>query len=65
MLLNLSGHEARVAHTGPDGVAAAITGYGQDSDVERSKEAGIDHHFLKPIDPCQLRQLLANAKKQE
>jgi PAS domain S-box-containing protein len=41
----------------------AITGYGQEPDVKRSKEAGIDHHFLKPIDPAQLKQVLANAKK--
>jgi len=102
LLLHLMNHEARVAYTGPNGVAVAkewrpdvvlcdiglpgidgyevarqirrlpgmakalivaITGYGQDPDVQRSKEAGIDHHFLKPIDPAQLKRLLANAKK--
>jgi PAS domain S-box-containing protein len=41
----------------------AITGYGQEPDVKRSKEAGIDYHFLKPIDPAQLKQVLGNAKK--
>ena len=44
-------------------VLAAITGYGQDTDVQRSKEAGIDYHFLKPIDPAKLNQLLAHASK--
>lgn len=44
-------------------IVAAITGYGQDSDVQRSKEAGIDYHFLKPIEPAKLKQLLANAGK--
>jgi PAS domain S-box-containing protein len=28
----------------------ALTGYGQDEHVRRSKEAGFDHHLVKPID---------------
>ncbi|MEN0036809.1 MAG: ATP-binding protein [Cellvibrio sp.] len=28
----------------------AITGYGQDSDRAKAKEAGFDHHLLKPVD---------------
>ena len=28
----------------------AITGYGQDEDIRRSREAGFDHHFVKPVD---------------
>ncbi len=28
----------------------ALTGYGQPSDVARGKEAGFDHHFVKPLD---------------
>jgi PAS domain S-box-containing protein len=28
----------------------ALTGWGQDSDRERSRDAGFDHHFVKPID---------------
>jgi PAS domain S-box-containing protein len=47
-----------------DALLVAVTGYGQESDVQRSKEAGINYHFLKPIDPSQLQQLLANFKKQ-
>jgi PAS domain S-box-containing protein len=103
LLLNHLGHEARVAHTGPEGVASAkqlppdvvlcdiglpgmdgyeasrqirrlpgmadalviaITGYGQESDVQRSKDAGMNYHFLKPIDPFQLHQLLADFTRQ-
>ncbi|HEY7330498.1 MAG TPA: response regulator [Gemmataceae bacterium] len=102
LLLNHLGHEARVAHTGPEGVDSvkqlppdvvlcdiglpgmdgyeasrqirrlpgmanalliAITGYGQESDVQRSREAGMNYHFLKPIDPFQLHQLLADFTK--
>jgi PAS domain S-box-containing protein len=29
----------------------AVTGYGQDEDRRLSKEAGIDHHLTKPVDP--------------
>lgn len=39
----------------------AISGYARDPDVQRSRETGIDFHFLKPIDPAQLRKVLANA----
>src|SRR5215469_14468132 len=40
----------------------AITGYGRKDDVQRCKEAGIDCHFLKPVDPLELKQLLAKAE---
>ena len=36
----------------------AVTGYGADADLERAAQAGIDHHFLKPIDLAALRHLL-------
>ena len=36
----------------------AITGYGQDADRRRSREAGIDHHLVKPVAPETLRELL-------
>jgi PAS domain S-box-containing protein len=36
----------------------AITGYGQTADRERSKEAGFDHHLVKPVDPVKLQHLL-------
>jgi DNA-binding response OmpR family regulator len=28
----------------------ALTGYGQAEDFDRSREAGFDHHFVKPAD---------------
>jgi CheY-like chemotaxis protein len=34
-----------------DTLLVALTGYGQEEDIRRSKEAGFDHHFVKPIDP--------------
>ncbi|MBI4499602.1 MAG: response regulator [Gemmatimonadetes bacterium] len=38
----------------------AVTGWGQEIDRQRSKAAGFDHHFLKPVDPGLLRRLLAS-----
>jgi CheY-like chemotaxis protein len=39
-------------------VLVAITGYGQEEDRRRSREAGIDHHLVKPVAPETLQQLL-------
>jgi len=38
----------------------AMTGYGQPEDRRRSREAGIHHHFVKPVEPMVLRNLLAD-----
>ena len=37
----------------------ALTGYGEQQDKERAREAGFDHHLVKPIDPDRLQKLLA------
>jgi CheY-like chemotaxis protein len=97
ILLEVLGHEVRVAYTGPAGVEVArewrpdvvlcdiglpgldgygvarelrlnpttarvrllaLTGYGQEEDRRRSREAGFDHHLVKPADPDELRKLL-------
>jgi PAS domain S-box-containing protein len=42
----------------------AMTGYGQDSDRELSREAGIDHHLVKPVAPQKLQELLATLPRQ-
>jgi PAS domain S-box-containing protein len=42
-------------------VFIAISGYGQDEDRRRSKEAGFDHHLVKPIDNNALLTLLSQA----
>jgi signal transduction histidine kinase len=36
----------------------AVTGYGQESDRQKSREAGFDHHFVKPIEVPKLLELL-------
>jgi PAS domain S-box-containing protein len=40
----------------------AMTGLGQDDDKRRAREAGFDHHFVKPVDPVGLVQLLATVR---
>ena len=37
----------------------ALTGWGQEHDRQRTREAGFDGHLLKPIDPAVLEKLLA------
>jgi CheY-like chemotaxis protein len=37
----------------------ALTGWGQEEDRRRSREAGFDHHLVKPVDLEELGQLLA------
>ena len=37
----------------------ALTGYGQPDDRERAREAGFDHHLIKPADPVALLALIA------
>jgi signal transduction histidine kinase/CheY-like chemotaxis protein len=39
----------------------AMTGYGQPEDRRRSREAGIQYHFVKPVEPLLLRNLLSGA----
>ena len=41
-----------------DAVLIAITGYGQEDDRLRSRQAGIDHHLVKPVAPDALRNLI-------
>jgi signal transduction histidine kinase/ActR/RegA family two-component response regulator len=42
----------------------ALTGWGQEEDRRRSREAGFDHHLTKPIDFDDLDKLLADANPQ-
>ena len=43
----------------------AITGYGQESDRQRSRAAGFDEHVVKPVDWRQLEELLASLMKRQ
>ena len=46
-------------------VLVAVTGYGQDSDRQRSQEAGFDHHLVKPADFGKLQEILASVSDGE
>jgi CheY-like chemotaxis protein len=37
----------------------ALTGYGQESDRQKSREAGFDHHLVKPVDFTAVESVLA------
>ncbi len=39
----------------------AVTGYGQREDHRRTREAGFDHHLVKPVEPEKLRELIDSA----
>jgi len=40
-------------------VLVALTGWGQDEDRRKSRDAGFDAHLVKPVDPAALMKLLA------
>jgi CheY-like chemotaxis protein len=44
-------------------VLVALTGYGQESDRLRSREAGFDHHLVKPADFANVQSILAEVAK--
>jgi len=41
---------------------AALTGWGQEEDRERSRHAGFDHHLVKPVETATLLALLAETR---
>lgn len=47
---------------GKNMVLVALTGWGQDQDRQRTKDAGFNHHLVKPAEPIAIQQLLANIK---
>ena len=44
-------------------VLVAMTGYGQETDRQRSQEAGFDHHLVKPADFEKVQQILATVSE--
>jgi signal transduction histidine kinase len=39
-------------------VLVAVTGWGQEADRQRAREAGFDRHLVKPVDPGQIEAIL-------
>lgn len=45
-----------------DPLLIALSGYGQSSDMEKSKAAGFDHHLVKPANLDQIRSLISGIR---
>jgi DNA-binding response OmpR family regulator len=63
-LPRLSGHDVcrriREQPWGANIVLIALTGWGQEEDHRRSREAGFDGHLVKPVDYAELVALLSS-----
>ena len=46
-----------------DVTGIALTGFGMEEDIQRSKKAGFDFHLTKPVDFQELRSVLAEASE--
>jgi len=59
----LNGYEAcrrlRSASAGAEVTVIAITGWSQPTDHQMSREAGFNHHLVKPVDPSALLTLIS------
>jgi signal transduction histidine kinase/ActR/RegA family two-component response regulator len=66
-LPGLDGYEVarrlRAQPTRTRAVLIALSGYGQAEDERRAREAGFDHHLVKPVDPEVIRELLAKTER--
>ena len=56
--------ELRRRRGGDRQLLVAITGYGQEADQRRAREAGFDRHLVKPVDPETVLDLLAGCAPQ-
>lgn len=59
----MNGYEAarfiRQQPWGQEMTLVALTGWGQEEDKQRSREAGFDHHLTKPAEPSLLQKIIA------
>jgi PAS domain S-box-containing protein len=55
--------EIRGADKPAEPLLVALTGYGQEDDRRRTREAGFDLHLVKPLDPDILQHLIASAAR--
>ena len=60
-LPGMTGHEVASLTRktcGEDLLIVALTGWGREADRERSRQAGIDHHLVKPLNLEVLKEVL-------
>jgi signal transduction histidine kinase/ActR/RegA family two-component response regulator len=55
----------RAMRRGGSAALVALTGWGQDEDRRRAREAGFDHHLVKPADFGTLRSLIASVQNED
>lgn len=62
-LPKLDGREVarRIRAKNKDVVLIAVSGYGTPGDIAASKEAGFDHHVVKPVEPNGFKRLISAA----
>jgi CheY-like chemotaxis protein len=53
--------EVRARHPGSRITLVALTGWGQEQDRRRAREAGFDHHLVKPAEIEAIEQILARS----
>jgi PAS domain S-box-containing protein len=58
-------HRIRGAQWGQGLILVALTGWGQESDKRRAREAGFDHHLTKPVTFQQLDGLLRGVRPRD
>ena len=46
-------------------VLVAVTGWGQENDRKRAREAGFDRHLVKPVDPAEIEAILESYQRPE
>jgi CheY-like chemotaxis protein len=68
-LPRLNGYEAcrQIRHQpwGARVVLVALTGWGMEEDRDKSRDAGFDHHLVKPVDTAVLLKLLGTLTRAE
>lgn len=62
----MNGYEAarhiRQQDWGKEILLIALTGWGQQEDRDRTKDAGFDHHLVKPAEPSELQRIISQHK---
>jgi len=52
-------HEGKMRLDWPGALLIALTGYGQESDRQRTRDAGFDHHLVKPASLDDIERVIA------
>ena len=58
-----TGRRLRQTDAGRTALIVAVTGWGQEQDIIRSRAAGLDRHLVKPVAPQVLRALIAETPR--